>query len=129
MFLHLTGIFYFSSQSAAVLGPVLSGALVESQGSQYQWLWSFSAVFMVFAWFAMRGVKDKMKYGENLFLIMPSKVECREDCVEWGKVYLYNDTVLVKHVRVFIVSKHRRGHYAENNTFFFDNDYIYGLYS
>ena len=56
-----TGLYYFSSQSAAVLGPVLSGALVESQGSQYQWLWVFSAVFMAFAWLAMRGVKEKAK--------------------------------------------------------------------
>ena len=55
-----TGLYYFSSQSAAVLGPVLSGALVESQGSQYKWLWVFSAVFMAFAWLAMRGVKDKV---------------------------------------------------------------------
>ena len=54
-----TGLYYFSSQSAAVLGPVLSGALVESLGSQYRWLWVFSAAFMAFAWLSMRGVKEK----------------------------------------------------------------------
>jgi MFS family permease len=54
-----TGLYYFSSQSAAVLGPVLSGALVESLGSQYRWLWVFSALFMALAWLSMRGVKSK----------------------------------------------------------------------
>lgn len=54
-----TGLYYFSSQSAAILGPVLSGALVQSMGSQYRWLWVFSTVFMFLAWVAMRGVRDK----------------------------------------------------------------------
>ena len=55
-----TGLYYFSSQSAAVLGPLMSSALVQSQGSQWRWLWLFSAVFMAFAWLAMRGVKEKV---------------------------------------------------------------------
>lgn len=54
-----TGLYYFSSQSAAVLGPVLSGALVESLGSQYRWLWLFSAAFMAFAWLSIRAVREK----------------------------------------------------------------------
>jgi MFS family permease len=56
-----TGLYYFSSQSAAILGPVLSGLLVQSLGSQYRWLWVFSAVFMALAWAAISGVKDKTK--------------------------------------------------------------------
>lgn len=55
-----TGLYYFSSQSAAVLGPVLSGLLVENLGNNYQFLWLFAAVFMGFAWFAMSGVKEKV---------------------------------------------------------------------
>lgn len=54
-----TGLYYFSSQSAAVLGPVLSGFIVESLGSQYRWLWLFSALFMAFAFIAMQGVGNK----------------------------------------------------------------------
>ena len=54
-----TGLYYFSSQSAAVLGPVLSGFIVESLGSQYRWLWIFSAVFMGLAWLAMSAVREK----------------------------------------------------------------------
>ncbi|MGD8455130.1 MAG: MFS transporter [Anaerolineales bacterium] len=54
-----TGLYYFSSQSAAVLGPVLSGTLVESLGSQYRWLWVFSATFMAFAWLSIRAVREK----------------------------------------------------------------------
>jgi maltose/moltooligosaccharide transporter len=59
-----TGLYYFSSQSAAVLGPVLSGAIVESLGSQYRWLWVFSAVFMAFAWLSIRAVREKKLKSE-----------------------------------------------------------------
>jgi MFS family permease len=54
-----TGLYYFSSQSAAILGPVLSGALVESLGNQYRWLWVFGTVFMALAWVAIQGVRQK----------------------------------------------------------------------
>jgi Na+/melibiose symporter-like transporter len=51
-----TGLYYFSSQLAAVLGPTLGGILVDALGDQYRWLWLFSFVFMTFAFFAMLGV-------------------------------------------------------------------------
>ncbi len=54
-----TGLYYFASQSASVLGPTLGGVLVDVMGNQYRWLFIFGAVFMAFAWLAMRGVKDK----------------------------------------------------------------------
>lgn len=54
-----TGLYYFSSQSAAIIGPVFSGFIVENMGSNYQFLWLFAAVFMAFAWFAMTGVREK----------------------------------------------------------------------
>lgn len=54
-----TGLYYFSSQSAAVLGPVLSGLIVESLGSNYRWSWVFSTVFMVFAFLAIQSIKTK----------------------------------------------------------------------
>ena len=56
-----TGLYYFSSQSAAVLGPVLSGFLVESMGSNYRFLWLFSALFLFFAWLAIRAIKNAPK--------------------------------------------------------------------
>lgn len=52
-----TGLYYFSSQLAAVLGPTLGGILVDSLGDQYRWLWLFSFVFMTLAFVAMLGVK------------------------------------------------------------------------
>jgi maltose/moltooligosaccharide transporter len=52
-----TGLYYFSSQFAAVLGPTLGGILVDMLGDQYRWLWLFSFVFMAFAFLAMLGVK------------------------------------------------------------------------
>jgi MFS family permease len=52
-----TGLYYFSSQSAAVLGPVLSGFVVETMGSNYRFLWIFSALFLFCAWLAIRAIK------------------------------------------------------------------------
>jgi maltose/moltooligosaccharide transporter len=52
-----TGLYYFSSQFAAVLGPTLGGILVDALGDQYRWLWLFSFVFMAFAFLAMLGVR------------------------------------------------------------------------
>ena len=52
-----TGLYYFSSQLAAVLGPTFGGILVDALGDQYRWLWLFSFVFMAFAFLAMLGVR------------------------------------------------------------------------
>ena len=52
-----TGLYYFSSQLAAVLGPTLGGILVDVLGDQYRWLWLFSFVFMALAFLAMLGVR------------------------------------------------------------------------
>jgi MFS family permease len=60
-----TGLYYFSSQTAAILGPVLSGALVESLGNEYRWLWIFSTIFMAFAWIAIQFVKNKPEKDES----------------------------------------------------------------
>jgi maltose/moltooligosaccharide transporter len=51
-----TGLYYFSSQLAAVLGPTLGGIMVQALGNEYRWLWLFSVVFMVLAFAAMLGV-------------------------------------------------------------------------
>ncbi|MBK8987589.1 MAG: MFS transporter [Chloroflexi bacterium] len=52
-----TGLYYFSSQSAAVLGPTLGGVMVDTLGDQYRWLFIFSTVFMAFAWVTMTRVQ------------------------------------------------------------------------
>lgn len=54
-----TGLYYFSSQTAAILGPTLAGGLVDALGDQYRWVWLFSMVFMALAWLAMSRVKAK----------------------------------------------------------------------
>ncbi len=51
-----TGLYYFSSQLAAVLGPTLGGIVVDLLGNQYRWLFAFSTVFMALAWLVMRRV-------------------------------------------------------------------------
>jgi maltose/moltooligosaccharide transporter len=54
-----TGLYYFSSQSAAILGPVLGGLVVQFMGSQYRWLLLFSTLFMALAWLAMSQVRKE----------------------------------------------------------------------
>jgi MFS family permease len=52
-----TGLYYLSSQFAAVLGPTLGGILVDTLNDQYRWLWLFAAVFMAVALAMMLRVK------------------------------------------------------------------------
>ncbi|MGB8984760.1 MAG: MFS transporter [Anaerolineales bacterium] len=52
-----TGLYYFSSQLAAVLGPTLLGFLVQALGNQYRWIWPFAFVFMALALGTMLGVR------------------------------------------------------------------------
>jgi maltose/moltooligosaccharide transporter len=53
-----TGLYYFSSQLAAVLGPTLGGIVVDTLSDQYRWLFAFSALFMVLALGAMMRVRQ-----------------------------------------------------------------------
>ena len=52
-----TGLYYFSSQLASVLGPTLGGILVGTMHNDYRWLWLFSTFFMGLAWLVMTGVR------------------------------------------------------------------------
>ena len=53
-----TGLYYFSSQLASVLGPTLLGIVVDALGDQYRWLWLFATVFMAVALAMMLRVKQ-----------------------------------------------------------------------
>lgn len=44
-----TGLYYFSSQLAAVLGPTMGGIMVDTLGDQYRWLFMYGAIFMFLA--------------------------------------------------------------------------------
>lgn len=59
-----TGLYYFSSQLAAVLGPTLGGVMVDVMNNQYRWLFIFSTVFMALAWVAMTRVQDRQDAGK-----------------------------------------------------------------
>jgi maltose/moltooligosaccharide transporter len=52
-----TGLYYFSSQAAAIVGPTLGGITVEALGNQYRWLFLFSTVFMALAWLAVTRIR------------------------------------------------------------------------
>ena len=53
-----TGLYYFSSQLASVLGPTLLGVMVDALGNQYRWLWIFAAFFMMIALMALTRVRS-----------------------------------------------------------------------
>lgn len=53
-----TGLYYFSSQLAAVLGPTLGGSVVDLLGDEYRWLFLFSTFFIILAWVTMHKVKQ-----------------------------------------------------------------------
>lgn len=55
-----TGLYYFSSQLAAILGPTLGGVLVEMLGNEYRWLWLFGTLFMGLALASMSGVRSRV---------------------------------------------------------------------
>jgi maltose/moltooligosaccharide transporter len=52
-----TGLYYFSSQLAAVLGPTMGGIVVDTLGDQYRWLFLYGATFMGLALLVMTRVK------------------------------------------------------------------------
>ena len=54
-----TGLYYFFSQTAAVLGPTLGGLLVENSNYNYKVLFIFGVVFMFLAFLSMLKVTDK----------------------------------------------------------------------
>ena len=51
-----TGLYYFASQSAAVLGPTTAGIMVDLLQNEFRWLFLFSGVFMGLAWVTLRRV-------------------------------------------------------------------------
>jgi len=56
-----TGLYYVAAQSAAISGPVISGAVVELAGNNYRWLWAVSALYVLLAFIAFQGAKKEKK--------------------------------------------------------------------
>jgi len=67
-----TGLYYFFSQTAAVLGPTLGGLLVENMNFNYSVLFIFGAVFIFLAFLSMLKVTDKA-HNEKLRLEAEAK--------------------------------------------------------
>ena len=54
-----TGMYYFSTQSAAILGPILFGFVIEAMGNNFRLIFLLSSVIIVLAWLALRQVGEK----------------------------------------------------------------------
>jgi len=54
-----TGLYYFFSQTAAVLGPTAGGLLVEKLSFNYSVLFIFGAIFLFLAFLSMLKVRDR----------------------------------------------------------------------
>ena len=52
------GLYYISSQLAAVPGPTTGGVMVNALSDLYRWLFVYSAIFMALALLAMTRVKN-----------------------------------------------------------------------
>ena len=61
-----TGLYYFSSQTAAIAGPVLSGFLIEISGNNYRMMWMFAAVFILLAFLAILKLKNHPATEPNI---------------------------------------------------------------
>ncbi len=54
-----TGMYYFASQLASVVGPTLGGVLVDILNDEYRWMFIFSTIFMALAWLVMTRVRER----------------------------------------------------------------------
>ncbi len=54
-----TGMYYFSTQSAAILGPVISGIVIEVMGNNFRMIYPLGTVIIVLAWLTLRKVGDR----------------------------------------------------------------------
>ena len=52
-----TGLYYFMSQTAAIVGPVVFGGVVQIFNNNYSLMMLLSPIFLVGAWFMMLGVR------------------------------------------------------------------------
>jgi len=52
-----TGLYYFMSQTAAIVGPVVFGGVVQVFNNNYSLMMLLSPIFLVGAWFMMMGVR------------------------------------------------------------------------
>lgn len=53
-----TGMYYFSTQIAAILGPILTGMVVEASGNNFHSIFPLSLVILILAWIVLRKVRD-----------------------------------------------------------------------
>jgi Na+/melibiose symporter-like transporter len=54
-----TGLYYFASSAAAIVGPIAAGGLIDLAGRNYSVLWLFSAIFLAIAAFLMTRIHVK----------------------------------------------------------------------
>jgi MFS family permease len=55
-----SGMYYFATQTAAIIGPILSGAVIELAGNNFRLIWFLGASVLLLAWFSLRKVRGTL---------------------------------------------------------------------
>lgn len=58
-----SGMYYFATQTAAVIGPILSGAVIELAGNNFRLIWFLGAAVLILAWFSLRKVVSAERFS------------------------------------------------------------------
>lgn len=67
-----TGLYYFFSTAAAVIGPILAGYLIEAMGGDYGMIFVIAPITLIFAFVFMLGVK-RGERAEQTTVTAPAK--------------------------------------------------------
>jgi maltose/moltooligosaccharide transporter len=54
-----TGMYYLATQSAAIIGPIISGLVIEASGNNFRMIFPLAATILIFSWFSLRKVSDR----------------------------------------------------------------------
>jgi Na+/melibiose symporter-like transporter len=55
-----SGMYYFATQTAAIIGPILSGVVIELAGNNFRLIWFLGASVLLLAWFSLKKVRGNL---------------------------------------------------------------------
>jgi MFS family permease len=55
-----TGMYYFATQLAAIIGPIISGAVIEASGNNFRMIFPLGGSILIIGWLVLRKVVEKV---------------------------------------------------------------------